>query len=165
MLKLDAIVYTLVNLLILYAGLRHFLIKPIQSVMEQRKSMIEKQFSEAKETMDEANRQKNDYEDLLKGAKEEARQIVEQSKSRAQQEYEKTLQDAQNQSERMLKKAQKDIEVERQKSMADVQSQIAQAAMAAAGKILSENTGMDVDRAIYNQYIGKAGGAYDADRN
>ena len=69
MLRLDAIVYTLVNLLILYAGLRHFLIKPIQSVMEQRKSMIEKQFSEAKETMDEANRQKNDYEDLLKGAK------------------------------------------------------------------------------------------------
>lgn len=42
MLRLDAIVYTLVNLLILYAGLRHFLIKPIQSVMEQRKSMIEK---------------------------------------------------------------------------------------------------------------------------
>ena len=69
MLRLDAIVYTLVNLLILYAGLRHFLIKPIQSVMEQRKSMIEKQFSEAKETMDEANRQKNDYEDLLKGVK------------------------------------------------------------------------------------------------
>lgn len=94
-----------------------------------------------------------------------ARQIVEQSKSRAQQEYKKTLQDAQNQSERMLKKAQKDIEAERQKSMADVQSQIAQAAMAAAGKILSENTGMDVDRAIYNQYIGKAGGAYDADSN
>ena len=154
MLRLDAIVYTLVNLLILYAGLRHFLIKPIQSVMEQRKSMIEKQFSEAKETMDEANRQKNDYEDLLKGAKEEARQIVEQSKSRAQ-----------NQSERMLKKAQKDIEAERQRSMADVQSQIAQAAMAAAGKILSENTGMDVDSAIYNQYIGKAGGAYDADSN
>ena len=76
MLRLDAIVYTLVNLLILYAGLRHFLIKPIQSVMEQRKSMIEKQFSEAKETMDEANRQKIDYEDLLKGAKEEARHIV-----------------------------------------------------------------------------------------
>ena len=69
MLRLDVIVYTLVNLLILYAGLRHFLIKPIQSVMEQRKSMIEKQFSEAKETMDEANRQKNDYEDLLKGVK------------------------------------------------------------------------------------------------
>ena len=69
MLRLDAIVYTLVNLLILFAGLRHFLIKPIQSVMEQRKSMIEKQFSEAKETMYEANRQKNDYEDLLKGVK------------------------------------------------------------------------------------------------
>lgn len=33
MLRLDGIVFTLINLLILYAALRHFLIGPIQSVL------------------------------------------------------------------------------------------------------------------------------------
>ena len=47
MLRLDGIVFTLINLLILYAALRHFLIGPIQSVLEQRKQMIDGQFASA----------------------------------------------------------------------------------------------------------------------
>ena len=61
MLRLDGIVFTLINLLILYAALRHFLIGPIQSVLEQRKQMIDGQFASAAGKEEQAMQLKGQY--------------------------------------------------------------------------------------------------------
>ena len=42
------VLFTIINLLILYFGLRKFLIKPVTNVMEQRRQMIEGQMADAK---------------------------------------------------------------------------------------------------------------------
>ena len=76
MLRLDGIVFTLINLLILYAALRHFLIGPIQSVLEQRKQMIDGQFASAAGKEEQAMQLKGQYEGLLADAKEESRRIL-----------------------------------------------------------------------------------------
>ena len=44
------VLFTIINLLILYFGLRKFLIKPVTNVMEQRRQMIEGQMADAKKT-------------------------------------------------------------------------------------------------------------------
>ena len=88
MLRLDGIVFTLINLLILYAALRHFLIGPIQSVLEQRKQMIDGQFASAAGKEEQAMQLKGQYEGLLADAKGESRRILEDSRQRAQREYE-----------------------------------------------------------------------------
>ena len=141
MLRLDGIVFTLINLLILYAALRHFLIGPIQSVLEQRKQMIDGQFASAAGKEEQAMQLKGQYEGLLADAKEESRRILEDSRQRAQREYESRVMEAEKQAGHIVDKARKDVELEKQRALDGMQKQVAQVAMAAAEKILSENAG------------------------
>ena len=41
------VVFTIINLIVLYLGLRKLLIGPVTNVMEQRKQMIEAQIADA----------------------------------------------------------------------------------------------------------------------
>ena len=158
MLRLDGIVFTLINLLILYAALRHFLIGPIQSVLEQRKQMIDGQFASAAGKEEQAMQLKGQYEGLLADAKEESQRILEDSRQRAQREYESRVMEAEKQAGHIVDKARKDVELEKQRA-------VAQVAMAAAEKILSENAGSTANRSIYDSYIAGAGEAHEADSN
>ena len=76
MLRLDGIVFTLINLLILYVALRHFLIGPIRSVLEQRKQLIDGQFASAAGKEEQALQLKKQYEGLLADAKDQSRKIL-----------------------------------------------------------------------------------------
>lgn len=163
MLRLDGIIFTLVNLLILYAGLRHFLIRPVQTVLEKRSRLISEQFSEAQEKEAAADEKKERYEVLLANAKSESVHMLEKSKAAAQKAYEQKLLDAETQAEHILKKARKDAALEKEKAAAQLQTQIAQAAAAAAGKLLMQHTDSAVNQLIYEQYIGKAGEIHGAD--
>ena len=165
MLRLDGIVFTLINLLILYAALRHFLIGPIQSVLEQRKQMIDGQFASAAGKEEQAMQLKGQYEGLLADAKGESRRILEDSRQREQREYESRVMEAEKQAGHIVDKARKDVELEKQRALDGMQKQVAQVAMAAAEKILSENAGSAANRSIYDSYIAGAGEAHEADSN
>ena len=143
MLRLDGIVFTLINLLILYAALRHFLIGPIQSVLEQRKQMIDGQFASAAGKEEQAMQLKGQYEGLLADAKEESQRILEDSRQRAQREYESRVMEAEKQAGHIVDKARKDVELEKQRAMDGMQKQVAQVAMAAAEKICRTGRRLD----------------------
>ena len=132
MLRLDGIVFTLINLLILYVALRHFLIGPIQSVLEQRKQLIDGQFASAAGKEEQALQLKEQYEGLLADAKDQSRKILEDSRVRAQKEYESRVMEAEKQAGHIMEKARKDVETEKERAMDGMQKQVAQVAMAAA---------------------------------
>ena len=73
MIKIDInLVFTIINLLVLYLLMKKFLFGPIINVMDQRKAMIDQQFAEAKERQDNAKALQEQYEGALKSAKEES---------------------------------------------------------------------------------------------
>ena len=102
MLRFDGFIFTLLNLVVLYVAMRHFLIGPIQNVLAARKEMIDKQFTAAQSKEDEAMQLKQQYDGLLENAKEESKQIVEESRMRAGKEYEERVQKAERQANRIL---------------------------------------------------------------
>ena len=65
------LVFTIINLIVLYLLMKKFLFGPILNVMEQRKNMIDQQFASAKDTEEQAYELKGKYEDALKSAKDE----------------------------------------------------------------------------------------------
>ena len=107
------IFWTVVNVIVLFVALRHFLIKPVMGVIEQRNEMIRQQFDAAQKTQDEANKMKADYEQQLDTAKEQAAERV-----------------------KMLTQAREDIEKEQANAKKELQSQIMDIAMLAAKKII-----------------------------
>ena len=165
MIKIDInLVFTIINLLVLYLLLKKFLFGPIIKVMDVRKAMIDQQFAGAKEQEDQAKALKEQYEGALKSAREESFQIMEQARKEAKAQADKTVEDTQAKVSAMLVKAQEDINTERENAMRQMKDDVASLAMEAAGKIIGKNSGADQDLSLYDQFIEKAGDPDDSDR-
>ena len=110
MIKIDInLVFTIINLLVLYLLMKKFLFGPIINVMDQRKAMIDQQFAEAKERQDNAKALQEQYEGALKSAKEESYQIMEQARKEAKAQADHTVEETTAKVDAMLAKAQEDI--------------------------------------------------------
>ena len=165
MIKIDInLVFTIINLLVLYLLMKKFLFGPIIKVMDVRKAMIDQQFAGAKEQEDQAKALKEQYEGELKSAREESFQIMEQARKEAKAQADKTVEDTQAKVSAMLAKAQEDINTERENAMRQMKDDVASLAMEAAGKIIGKNSGADQDLSLYDQFIEKAGDPDDSDR-
>lgn len=130
------IFWTVVNVLVLFVALRHFLIKPVMGVIEQRNEMIRQQFDAAQKTQDEANKMKVDYEQQLDTAKEQASDIIAAARVRSEKEHSKAIADTEAERVKMLAQAREDIEKEQANAKKELQSQIMDIAMLAAKKII-----------------------------
>ena len=109
MLNLDwNIVWTIVNSLVLFLLLKHFLFKPITEMMESRTAEIENNLKDAEDQKQKASELTAQYEEKLQGAHAEAAQIVSEARQRGQREYDAILktagQDAQKEQERAAQK-------------------------------------------------------------
>ena len=165
MIKIDInLVFTIINLLVLYLLMKKFLFGPIIKVMDVRKAMIDQQFAGAKEQEDQAKALKEQYEGALKSAREESFQIMEQARKEAKAQADKTVEDTQAKVSAMLAKVQEDINTERENAMRQMKDDVASLAMEAAGKIIGKNSGADQDLSLYDQFIEKAGDPDDSDR-
>ena len=165
MIKIDInLVFTIINLLVLYLLMKKFLFGPIIKVMDERKAMIDQQFAGAKAQEDQAKALKEQYEGALKSAREESFQIMEQARKEAKAQADKTVEDTQAKVSAMLAKAQEDINTERENAMRQMKDDVASLAMEAAGKIIGKNSGADQDLSLYDQVIEKAGDPDDSDR-
>ena len=165
MIKIDInLVFTIINLLVLYLLMKKFLFGPIIKVMDERKAMIDQQFAGAKKQEDQARALKEQYEGALKSAREESLQIMEQARKEAKAQADKTVEDTQAKVSAMLAKAQEDINTERENAMRQMKDDVASLAMEAAGKIIGKNSGADQDLSLYDQFIEKAGDPDDSDR-
>ena len=157
------VVFTIINLIVLYLGLRKFLIGPVTNVMEQRKQMIECQIADSNNLKAEAGDLKKQYEGMLAQAHEESAELLEKTRKSAQAEYENRINAADAEAEKIIENAHKTVELERDKTVQDLQSQIAVLAVAAAGKVLGEASTNENNRLLYQQFLTKAGGVNDAD--
>lgn len=165
MIKIDInLVFTIINLLVLYVLMKRFLFGPIIKVMDERKAMIDQQFAGAKEMEDNARELQCKYEDALKSAKEESYQIMEQARKEAKIQSERTVEDTAARVDAMLAKAQEDIRNERENAMRQMESDVASLAMEAAAKIIGKNNGTDQDLSLYDQFLEEAGDPHDSDR-
>ena len=155
------LVFTIINLLVLYLLMKKFLFGPVIHVMDQRQQMLDQQLEEAKKTEDRANELQKKYETALKSAKEDSCRIVEKAKLEAKAQAEQTAQAARAEADRMLAKARDDISAERDMAMKEMQGEVGRLAMEAASRILDRQVGDDQDLAMYDQFIKKAGDPHD----
>ncbi len=155
------LVWTIINLVVLYLLLRHFLFKPVMNIMEQRKQMIADGLQNAQNVQDEAMKMKQGYEEALSGAKEESVRIIEKAQREAKTEYERILKEADVKAGGMIESAKETIRIEREQTMNELQSQIAGLAMSAAEKIVGEKTENQGNQGIYDRFLKEVGDAHE----
>lgn len=151
------LVYTIINLVVLYLLLRHFLIGPVMNIMEQRKQMIDDGFKNAEAAQADANRLKQEYETALSGAKQESVQLIEDARKSAKAEYDRIVSEAGEKADTMIESAKENVRIEREQTMKELKSQIAGLAAASAAKIISGNADEKESRDLYDQFLKEAG--------
>lgn len=147
------LVWTIINLIVLFLLLRHFLINPVSNIMEQRRKLIADGLQNAQDTQDEANRLKAEYEEALSGAKKESAEIVDKARIDARSEYDRIVGEAGAKAGNIIENAKENVRIEREQTMKELQSQIAGLAIASAEKIVG-----DKEQNIYDQFLGEVGG-------
>ena len=147
------LVWTIINLIVLFLLLRHFLINPVSNIMEQRRKLIADGLQNAQDTQDEANRLKAEYEEALSGAKKESAEIVDKARIDARAEYDRIVGEAGAKAGNIIENAKENVRIEREQTMKELQSQIAGLAIASAEKIVG-----DKEQNIYDHFLGEVGG-------
>ena len=97
-----SLVWTIINLIVLYLLMKKFLIGPVLGIMEKRKACIAKEMEEARVSREKAEELKLQYEKSLAMAKEESSQILESAKTDGEQVRESIVKNANNEAAKII---------------------------------------------------------------
>lgn len=166
MLKLDMnLVWSIVNFIVLYLLLRHFLIGPVMNVINKRQAMIEQSISNAREAEGKAAVLKKEYEEKMAASSEEGLRLIEEAKNQARAQYDRILKDAGEEAGRVIEEAQKKTEADQERALREAKAQIAGLVIAAAAKVVNQEVSAKTNQALYDSFLAEAGDSHDAGSN
>lgn len=150
MLRIDSnILWTIINLLILYALMKHFLFQPVHDILGKRKQEIESDFALANQQKQEALESKNNANQQLENMQTICDGMLADAKEKASLEYEQIIADANKKSDEMIEQARiKTIEVANEEK-AKAKSEIADLINKAADKITNTKS----DEKLYDDFL------------
>ena len=161
MLRLDFnLVWNIVNVIVLYLLLKHFLIKPVMDIMNKRQAMVDQSITNARESESQASELKSQYEEKLAASAEEGKRLV--AKAEAKTVQERMIKEAGEQADRIIENAHKTANADQEKAMREAEAQIAGLVLAAAAKVVQGEMNDRKNQALYDQYIAEAGDSHDA---
>lgn len=158
MLRLDInLLFTIINLLVLYFLMKKFLFGPVNNVLKKRKDLVDQKFADANLNEENALKMKDEYETALKSVKDESEKIVADAKERARNEHDKIIKETELEAERMLENARQNIAQEQSRALRKMQADIVGLAIAAAAKIVGEKSSEESNQKLYDQFLTEAG--------
>lgn len=159
MLKIDvwSIVFTIINLVVLFVAMKFILFKPVKKILDERQEEADRQFAEAAKHQQEADEMKAQYEQSVSGVEQERKKVLLEARKNADAEYQRIVNDAKNAAQELKQDAVVEAENQRQQILKKAQSEIADMVVDAAAKVVGGKKGADVDKALYNKFLDKAG--------
>lgn len=148
-------IFTWINLVILFLLLKKFLFKPVNKVLEDRATQIENEYNDAEKTRAEVNEARLEYEDKLKSAKAEADSIIKSAVSTANERSSSIVGEANNEAKRIMEKSQKQLEQDKKNAIREMKEDIASLAVETAEKILKREIDEETDEDIISGIIDK----------
>ncbi len=130
------IIWTFVNIIVLFLLLRIFLFKPVMRILDKRADEIKKTIDDADAAKREASELKAKYSEELKAAGTRADAIIKEATDNAKVQREKILDKAKKDADNIIKTAEKQTELDKQQAMKEMRSQIADVALKAAHKAM-----------------------------
>lgn len=159
MLNIDVwdIMWTVLNLLVLFLLLKKFLFKPVTNMMDRREQMIRDDIDSAKAAKEESQQLKEKYEAELADAHKQAVKIAANAKNRAQEESAQIIADAQSEAQSLIENAREAIERDRQEAIDSAMGEIAGLAVMAASRVIAKNIDEESNREYAEQLLSEVG--------
>ena len=153
----STILFTLINLVVLYLFLRKFLFGRVNAILEQRAQKIQRELETAQQERTEAQELKVNYEQQLAQARDEAERMVADARLRGQRLYESKVQEAQKVSQRIQKEAEGQIAQQRAEMLQGVRNEVTSLALMAAEKVACHTMDTQQEKAMIDAFLLEVG--------
>lgn len=152
-----SLIFTLINTIILFLILKHFLFGRVNKAIENRQKDISSVYQKADETMENAKRLEADYTELMANAKEESAEIIKSASQKAVKRSDEIIQNAKAEAANITSKANEEIELEKKRARNQLKTEISDIAVQLAGKIVEKEISKDDHERLINEFIENAG--------
>lgn len=164
MLRVDPwnVLFTVINLLVLYVLMRIFLFKPLMGVIEKRNKMINDDLANAKDAKEKAEKMLKEHQEQIAGVKDEAANMLADAKKRARGEYDRIVMDANSHAERIITQANETAQQTLDKALAGAEEHISELAIDAAQKLLEKSSNDKLNSSLYDSFLEESGESDDS---
>ncbi len=153
------VIFTWVNMFLLYCVVKKLLFKPINNILDQREAEIRKIYDEANEANEKATVLEKEYSAKMAQARDEAGEIIKQATITAQKREKEIIESANEQVAMMTRRAETQIAQERKKAYQEIRDEIADISTAIAGKMVQREIKAEDHEALISQFIENVGEA------
>ena len=147
------IFWTVVTFVVLMLILKKVAWKPILTALDLRESSIRESLEKAERAKEEAEKILLENKERLAKADEESKILVNKSREYAESLKEQMLKESKEQAQKIVNDATLEIERQRETAFEELKSQVAEIAVQAAEKILKENLNKETQKRIADNYI------------
>ena len=151
------LLYTVVNVLILFLLLRKFLYKPVMGIIAQRQKQVDDALNAAETSKKEAAAAMNAAQDKLRNVDAEAAARRTAYEEQAEKEKQQLLADAQKQADAIVAEGKRNAEAERQHKLREADAQTTALAREMCEKLLARNLTQQDDARLLDDLLQKAG--------
>lgn len=155
--NISHIIAVIINFLLLYFILRHFLFTPVNNAIDKRQNDIVEKINKTDEDLKKAEALRLENEKILTGAKDEGKIIVENYKNKAEKLSSDLVQDARTEADGIIKRARVEAERQMEKSADEMKNQIVDLAVLLSSKALGTSIDEDQHRRLIKDFIVKVG--------
>lgn len=148
-----SIFWAVLNILILFILLRIFLFKPINKMLDDRTQSIQKDINDAEHAKREAEELRQQYENSISEAREEAGKILREAHDYAEAERAEIIRKSHEEADEIVNSADETIENERRRVIQQAHAQIADLAIEAASKVISANLDDEKNRKLVDDFL------------
>ncbi len=150
-------IFTWVNMFILYNVLKKLLYKPVTDVLARRENEIKKIYDDANTASRNASALEQEYTLKMATSNEEARAIIRNATASAQRREEEIILQAQEKAAAITKKAEAEMAQERKKAYREIKGEIADISTAIAEKMVGREITATDHAALIEEFIGNVG--------
>ena len=149
--------FTLINTVVLFLVLKHFLFKPVMKMIQDRQQEIDGMYADAGKAKKEAQQMESEYRQKLEESVQTGERLVKEAVARGQNREEEIIRQANAQADAIRAKASADIAQEKKKAINDAKNEISDLAMAIAGKVVGRALNEADQAALVDRFIEELG--------
>jgi len=147
------IVWTIITFLVALAILRFVAWKPLLQALAAREEKIRTQLAQAETAQQEARRLLEEHKQQLARAEEQSQRIIREGRDMGERMKAEILDKANQASQRMVEQAKEEIRREKDAALQTLRGEVADLAIAAAGKLLDASLDTPKHRELVNAAI------------
>ena len=147
------ILISLLNLLLLFLILKHFLYVPVKNIVADRQELLKRQFDAAENAVSKAKINEEYWNGKIKNAQQEANSIIKNAMDNANQNSKEIISDAKKKARDIVTQAEINAKIERKKAENSIKKEIADASTILAEKIISREINEYEQKNLIDNFI------------